>query len=68
MFLSLLGTLDYCDAIFYNMWCACERTNSVEVVCKENIAKFTTTFHNDHLDVDWQLQDEQIIHSHGLMG
>ncbi|XP_065888516.1 inter-alpha-trypsin inhibitor heavy chain H3-like [Dysidea avara] len=43
-------------------------TNSVEVVYKENMAKFTVTFHNDHLDVDWQLQDEQIIHSHGLMG
>ena len=43
-------------------------TNSVEVVYKENMAKFTVAFHDDHLDVDWQLQDEQIIHSHGLMG
>ena len=43
-------------------------TNSVEVVYKENMAKFTVAFHNDHLDVDRQLQDEQLIHSHGLMG
>jgi len=43
-------------------------SNIVEVVYKENMAKFTATFHSDHLDVDWQLQDEQIIHSHGLMG
>ena len=32
------------------------------------MAKFIARFHNDHLDVDWQLQDEQIIHSQGLMG
>ena len=38
----------------------------IEVVCEK--LKFTATFHDDHLDVDWQLQDEQIIHSHGLMG
>ena len=38
----------------------------IEVFCKE--LKFTATFHDDHLDVHWELQDEQIIHSHGLMG
>jgi len=43
-------------------------SNTVEVVYKENMAKFTATFHSDHIDVDWQIQDEQIIHSHGLMG
>ena len=43
-----------------------EELNFIEIVCKE--IKFTARFHNDHLDVDWQLQDKQIIHSHGLMG
>ena len=43
-----------------------KRLQYIEIVCKE--MKFVVTFHDDHLDVDWQLQDEQIIHSHGLMG
>ena len=43
-------------------------SNSVEVVYKENVAKFSVLFNDGHLDIDWQLQDEQIIRSHGLMG
>ena len=38
-------------------------SKSAEVVYKENMAKFTARFHNDHLDVDWQLCTRSTDHS-----
>lgn len=32
------------------------------------LATFDVTFHSNHLDVDWKMQDVMIKNSHGLMG
>ena len=32
------------------------------------LAMFEVTFHSNHLDVDWKMQDDMIKNSHGLMG
>lgn len=42
--------------------------NTIKVLHEELKAKFDVTFHSDHLDVDWKIQDKLIPHSHGLMG
>ena len=42
--------------------------NLIRVLHEQLKAKFDVTFHTDHLDVDWKIQDKLILHSHGLMG
>ena len=42
--------------------------NLIKVSNEQLKAKFDVTFHSDHLDVDWKIQDKLIPHSHGLMG
>ena len=42
--------------------------NLIKVSHEQLKAKFDVTFHSDHLDVDWKIQDRLIPHSHGLMG
>lgn len=40
----------------------------VRVVYTRPLAIFEVTFHSNHLDVDWKMQDDMIKNSHGLMG
>ena len=40
----------------------------VRVVYTRPLAIFDVTFHPNHLDVDWKMQDDMIKNSHGLMG
>ena len=40
----------------------------VRVIYAKPLAIFDVTFHSNHLDVDWKMQDDMIKHSHGLMG
>ena len=42
--------------------------NLIKISHQQLKAKFDVTFHLDHLDVDWKIQDKLIPHSHGLMG
>ena len=42
--------------------------NLVKISHEQLKAKLDVTFHSDHLDVDWKIQDKLIPHSHGLMG
>jgi len=44
------------------------KANLIRVSHEQLKAKFDVTFHSDHLDVDWKIQDKLIPHSHGLMG
>ena len=44
------------------------KCNLIKVSHEQLKAKFDVTFHTDHLDVDWKIQDKLIPHSHGLMG
>ena len=41
---------------------------TVHVVYRHPMASFSVTFHSNHLDVDWHIQDEYLSQSHGLMG
>ena len=40
----------------------------VRVVYTNPLAIFDVTFHSNHLDVDWKIQDNMLVNSHGLMG
>ena len=40
----------------------------VHVIYRHPMASFSITFHSNHLDVDWHIQDEYLTQSHGLMG
>jgi len=42
--------------------------NLIKVSHEQLKAKLDVTFHPDHIDVDWKIQDQLIPHSHGLMG
>ena len=44
------------------------KANRIKISHEQLEAKFDVTFHSDHLDVDWKIQDKLIPHSHGLMG
>ena len=41
---------------------------TVRVIYTKPVAIFDVTFHSNHLDVDWKIQDDVIKNSHGLMG
>lgn len=40
----------------------------VHVIYRHPMASFSVTYHSNHLDVDWHIQDEYLTQSHGLMG
>jgi len=40
----------------------------VRVVYTKPLAIFDVTYHPNHLDVDWKMQDDMNKNSHGLMG
>ena len=40
----------------------------VLVVYSKQLATFDVTFHSNHLDIDWLVQDKLMENSHGLMG
>jgi len=40
----------------------------VRVIYTNPLASFDVTFHRNHLDVDWKINDKMIQNSHGLMG
>ena len=40
----------------------------VKVVIKRSSAILDVTYHVDHLDVEWSIEDEMMHHSHGLVG
>ena len=42
--------------------------HTVHVIYTESQASFDVTFFNDHLNVNWNLQDKELPESHGLMG
>ena len=41
---------------------------TVEVHFTNPMAVFYVTFHQDHLDIDWKMQSDEIDNSHGLLG
>ena len=41
---------------------------TVEVHFTNPMAVFYVTFHQDHLDIDWKMQSDEIKNSHGLLG
>ena len=41
---------------------------TVEVHFTNPVAVFYVTFHQDHLDIDWKMQSDEIDNSHGLLG
>ena len=41
---------------------------TVHVIYSKPKASFDVTFFNDHLNVNWNLQDKELSESHGLMG
>ena len=41
---------------------------TVEVHFTHPMAVFYVTFHQDHLDIDWKMQSDEIDNSHGLLG
>ena len=40
----------------------------VRVVYSKQLATFDVTFHSNHLDIDWLVQENLMENSHGLMG
>jgi len=40
----------------------------VRVVYSKQLAIFDVTFHSNHLDIDWLVQEKLMENSHGLMG
>jgi len=40
----------------------------VKVVIKKSSARFDVTYHSDHLDVEWSIDDKMMHQSHGLVG
>ena len=38
------------------------------VVYSKQLATFDVTFHSNHLDIDWLVQEKLMVNSHGLMG
>ena len=40
----------------------------VKVVIKRSSARFDVTYHSDHLDVEWSIDDEMMHQAHGLVG
>lgn len=41
---------------------------TVRVVYRYPLARFSVTFHRNHLDVEWHIHDDYLTQSHGLMG
>ena len=41
---------------------------TVTVFLTNPVASFDVTFHNDHLDVNWKMQSDEMDGSHGLLG
>ena len=41
---------------------------TVTVFLTNPVASFDVTFHNDHLDVNWKIQTNEMDGSHGLLG
>ena len=42
--------------------------HTIHVIYTKPQASFNVTFFNDHLNVNWNLQDKELPESHGLMG
>jgi len=40
----------------------------VRIVYSKQLAIFDVTFHSNHLDIDWLVQEKLMENSHGLMG